>query len=186
MFNIFKRKKIEKESNVARTPEPIEKKPERFTKAKVFFFLWNILSITLYSAYTLFVTYQMAEKTFLSKVIIYLLYAYVGIFVLLILINLGNRKKLSTKLKNYKSATKFLKYAMQVLNFVLSIITAISALFSTGTIDFKSILFAVLSFIVTLILIFVEIVTLIIRKNIPLIKQNFLELHEKPVKRNED
>ena len=89
MFNIFKRKKFEKESNVALTPEPIEKKPERFTKTNVFFFLWNIMTITLYSAYTLFVTYQMAEKTFLSKVIIYLLYAYIAIFVLLILINIS-------------------------------------------------------------------------------------------------
>lgn len=185
MFNIFRRKITEKQSNVATLPNP-EKKPERFTKVKVFFFLWNILSITLYSTFTLVVTYQMAEKTFLSKVIIYLLYAYALAFVLLILINLGNRKKMKAGLKNYKSATKFLKYSMQVLNFVLSIITAITALFQTGTLDFQSILFATLSFIVTLFLILFEIAGIIIRKNIPIIKRNFLELREKPIKKTEE
>ena len=178
MIKLFKKRKIEKESNVATTPEQ-PKKQTVFTKWKVFFFLWNILSITLYSSYTLLITYQMAEKTFLSKVIIYLLYAYAAAFVLLILINLGNRKKLKSGLKNYKSATKFLKYAMQILNFVLSIITAISALFATGTFDFKAVLFAILSFIVTLFLILFEVAGIIIRKNIPLIKRNFLEIRDK-------
>ena len=184
MFNIFKRRKIEKESNVATTPEPV-KNTSTFTKWKVFFFVWSVCTITLYSAYTLFVIYKMAKKTFLSKVIVYLLYAYAGAFVLLILINLGNRKKLKSGLKNYKSATKFLKYAMQVLNFVLSIATAVSALFSTGTVDFKSIMFAVLSLIVTAILILFEIAGVIIRKNIPIIKRNFLELRDKPEKRDD-
>lgn len=185
MINIFKRRKQEKESNVATTPEP-EKRTSTFTKWKVFFFIWNICTITLYSAYTLFVIYQMAEKTFLSKVIVYLLYAYIAAFVLLILINIGNRKKLKSGLKNYKSATKFLKYAMQILNFVLAISTAVSVLFTTGTFDFKTILFAVLSLIVTLVLILFEIAGVIIRKNIPIIKRNFLELRDKPVKRNDD
>lgn len=185
MIKLFKKRKIEKESNVATTPEQ-PKKQSVFTKWKVFFFLWNILSITLYSSYTLLITYQMAEKTFLSKVIIYLLYAYAAAFVLLILINLGNRKKLKSGLKNYKSATKFLKYAMQILNFVLSIITAISALFATGTFDFKAVLFAILSFIVTLFLILFEVAGIIIRKNIPLIKRNFLEIREKPVSKHDD
>ena len=89
-------------------------------------------------------------------------------------------------LKNYKSATKFLKYSMQVLNFVLSIITAITALFQTGKLDFQSILFATLSFIVTLFLILFEIAGIIIRKNIPIIKRNFLELREKPIKKTEE
>lgn len=174
----FSRKKIQKESKIAKTPEQ-EEKPKKLTKARVFFFVWNILSITLYSTYTLFVTYRMAEKTFLSKVIVYLLYAYAFAFVILILINLGNKKKLKSGLKNYKSATKFLKYFMQIINFVLSIITAVSALFSTGTTDFLSILYATLSFIVTLVLILFEIAAIIIRKNMPLIKYNFLEMRDK-------
>ena len=185
MWNIFKQKQIEKESNVITTPEQKEK-TSMFTKTKVFFFIWNILSITLYSSYTLFVTYQMAEKTFLSKVIIYLLYVYAAAFLLLILINIGNRKKMKAGLKNYKSATKFLKYTMQILNFVLSIATAFSSLFSTGTLDFKSVLFAILSLIVTLVLILVEIAGIIIRKNFGIIKRNFLEIREKPIKRNMD
>ncbi len=184
MFNIFKRKKPEKQSNVATIPEP--KRTEKLTKVKVFFFIWNILSITLYSCFTLVVTYKMAEKTFLSKIIVYLLYAYALAFVLLILINLGNRKKLNTKLKNYKSATNFLKYAMQTLNFVLSIVTALTALFQTGKLDFQSILFATLSFIVTLFLILFEIIKIIIRKNMPLIKRNFLEIRDKTNNLNED
>lgn len=182
MINLFRRKKIKKESNVATTPED-SVGSENFTKSKVFFFIWNILSITLYSAYTLFVIYEMAEKTFLSKIIMYLLYAYGIAFILLILINIGNRRKLKSNLKNYKSATKFLKYAMQILNFILSITTALSALFSGAGIDFKSVLFAILSFIVTIVLILFEIAGIIVRKNISVIKHNFLEIREKPVKR---
>ena len=179
MAVFFRRRKQEKESNLATTPEP-KQKSEALTKVKVFFFLWNILSITLYSTYTLFIIYRLAEKNFLSKVIIYLLYAYIAAFALLVLLSIGNRKKLKYRLKNYKSATKFLKYAMQILNFTLSIITAISAFITTGTTDFQTVLFAVLSIFITLVMIFFEIVGIIIRKNIPLIKRNFLEMREKP------
>ncbi len=178
---MFKRKKIEKETNIALTPENEDIRPTK-TKFKVIFFLWNIFSITLYSCYTLFLTYRLAEKTFLSKIIVYLLALYSLAFLLLVLINIGNRKKLKSKLKNYKSATKFFKYAMQILNFVLSIITAVSALISTGKADLPTIAFAILSIFITLIMIFVEIISIIIRKNIPIIKQNFLDIREKPRK----
>ena len=37
MFSLFKRKPIEKESNVASTPEPVPEKKEKWTKIQVFF-----------------------------------------------------------------------------------------------------------------------------------------------------
>ena len=55
---------------------------------KVFFFIWNIVSITLYSAYTLFVIYKLSINTFLSKAIKWLLVLYIVAFGLLILIML--------------------------------------------------------------------------------------------------
>ena len=177
MLNIFKRNKQEKESNIASSPEQ-KPRSESFSKLTIFFWLWNVLSIGLYSCYTLFVIYNLSQKSFLSKVIIYLLYAYIAIFILIILINLGNRKRMKSGLKNYKSATKFLKYAIQVLNFVLSIITAISAFITTGTTDFSAIIYAVLSLIVTGVLILFEIAFIIISKNIPIIKRNFLEIRD--------
>lgn len=179
MKNFFKRKKIEKESNVASSPEQ-KPQEESFSKVKVFFWLWNILSIALYTSYSLFVIYNLTQKNFLSKIIIYLLYAYVAIFFLIIIIHIGNRKKMKSGLKNYKSATKFLKYIIQIINFVLSIFTAISAFITTGTTDISAIIYAILSLIVTIVLIFVEVVMIIIRKNIPIIKHNLLEIREKP------
>ena len=89
---------------------------------------------------------------------------------------------MNRQLKNYKSATNFLKYAMQILNFVLSIATAVSALISTGHADFSAVLWATLSFILTLIAILFEVAKIIIRKNITAIKQNFLDIREKPRK----
>ncbi len=174
----FKKKEKQKESNIASSPEQ-KNSAEELTRVKVFFFLWNILSIALYSCYTFFVIYKLSEKSFLSKIIIYLLYVYAGIFVLLILINIGNRKKMKYQLKNYKSATIFLKYTIQILNFFLSIFTAISAFVATGKVDFSTIGFAILSLIITLILILLEFAKIIIRKNIPLIKYNFLEMRDK-------
>lgn len=170
--------KKEKLSNEIFTPTDsvAEKKT---SKAKIFFFVWNIFSIILYSCYTLFVVYQMSEKSFLSQLIIYLLYAYAIIFIIIIILNLKNRKRLKTKLKNYQSSINFLKYLVQIINFILSIATAISALFSTGTLDFNAIGYGLLSIFVTLVLIIVEIAKLIIRKNIPLIKYNFLEIRDK-------
>ena len=182
MINPFKRKAIEKESNVALTPEDEDIRPPQ-NPIKVAFLVWNLLSITLYSCYTLFITYKLAEKTFLSKIIIYLLAVYAVTFVLLILINLGNNKRLKRNLKNYKSATKFFKYAIQILNFTLSIITAISAFITTGTTDISAIAFAVLSIIVTFFMILFEVAKIIVRKNIPLIKQNFLDLRDKTSRR---
>ena len=83
-------------------------------------------------------------------------------------------------LKNYKSATNFLKYAISIINFSLSIFTAISAFVTTGTTDVSAVLYAILSLFVTGFLILFEIAKIIVRKNIPLIKRNFLELREKP------
>lgn len=183
MINLFKRQKRVKESNRASSPEQ-NPRAEHFSKLTIFFWLWNFLSIGLYTCYTLFIIYNLSQKTFLSKFIIYLLYVYIATFVLIILINIGNRKKMKSGLKNYKSATKFLKYAIQILNFILSIATALSAFITTGTTDISAILYAVLSLIVTGVLVLIEIAFIIIRKNIPIIKQNFLEIREKPVNKN--
>ena len=142
------------------------------------FLLWNIFSIAVYSCYTLFVTYKLSEKNFLSKVILYLLIAYAVIFVLLILVSLNSKGRMKYRLKNYKSAVKFFKYAIQIINFVLSIITAISAFITTGKTNVSAILYAILSLFITLIFIFFEIVHIIIRKNIPLIKHNLLEIRD--------
>ena len=174
----FRKKPTQKESNVAESPKP-EPRVDVFSKSKVFFLIWNILSITLYSCYIFFVIYNLSSSNFLAKVIPYLLGAYAVAFVLLLLLSLGNRKKLKRRLKNYQSATKFLKYAIQIINFVLSIITAISALITTGTTNISAVLYAVLSFIITAIFIFVEIIKIIIRKNLPIIRYNFLEIRDR-------
>ena len=177
-MNWFTRKKIEKESNIATTPK--ESKPKRIiSKVNLVFLIWNILSITLYSCYTMFVIYNLSSQNFLSKVIIYLLLAYAVAFLFLIIFSLGNRKKLKSRLKNYKSATNFLKYTIQIINFVLSIVTAVSAFITNGTTDISSLFYAVGSLIITFFFILVEIVKIIIRKNIPLIKRNFLEIRDK-------
>ena len=170
-----------KESNVAKTPDSAKKSPEK-KKVNSFFLLITIFSIALYSCYTFFIIYKLTKKTFLSKIIIYLLGLYVFIFLLLILINLGNKRRMKNNLKDYKSATKFLKYSVQIINFILSIITAISAFITTGTTDISALAFAILSLCITFIFIFIEIISIKIRKNIPLIKRNFLELREKPSK----
>ncbi len=162
----------EKESNIARTPEETNTVFEPSRRSKVLFVLWNIFSIALYSCYTFFVTYKLTEKTFLSKVIIYLLIAYAVIFIILLFVGIGSRNRMKYHLKNYKSAVSFLKYIIQLINFVLSIITAISAF------NVSSIIYAILSLIITLIFIFIEIIKIIIRKNIPLIKHNLLEIRE--------
>lgn len=180
-MKLLKNDKKQKESNIAKTPDEFLGK-KTLSKTKVFFFVWNIFTITLYSCYTLFIVYKLTEKTFLSKIIPYLLGIYVISFLLLIFINLGNHKKLKYKLKNFGSATKFLKYSVQILNFVLSIFTAINAFFISGSTDFSTIVFAVLSIFVTAILILFEIAKILIRKHMPLIKQNFYELRDKPMK----
>ena len=177
-MSLFNRKKIEKESHIATTPEE-SKMQINSNKKNIAFLIWNILSIALYSSYTLFVIYKLSEHNFLSKIIVYLLGAYAVAFVLLILISIGNRTKLKYRLKNLQSVANFFKYFIQIANFVLSIITAISAFITNGTTDFSSILYAILSLAITLIFIIVEIAKIIIRKNLPLIKYNFLEIRDK-------
>lgn len=175
------RRNSQKESNVAKTPEESKKHP-RLKKINTFFFLMTILSIVLYSCYTFFVIYKLTEKTFLSKFIIYLLGLYIVVFILLILINLGNKRRMKSNLKDYKSATKFLKYAVQIINLALSIVTIISAFVTNGTTDILALAYAFLSLFITFIFILVEIISIKIRKNLPLIKRNFLELRDKPSK----
>lgn len=175
----------QKESNRLTTPEESLPGP-KMQKLNNWFFIFTIFSIIVYSCYTFFIVYKLAEKTFLSKIIVYLLGIYVIVFLILILVNLRNRRKMKYSLKNYKSATKFLKYAIQIINFSLSIITAISAFITTGTTDISALAYAFLSILITIIFIFFEIVSIKIRKNFPAIKQNFLELRDKPAKKKQE
>ncbi|MBQ8451264.1 MAG: hypothetical protein IJ538_00590 [Clostridia bacterium] len=174
-------KKKTKESKIAETPKE-DVTEEKFSGKDIFFFVLTVLSVILYSSYTLFVIYNQASKNFLSNFIVYLLIAYVIIFLILIVISFGNLKKMKFRLKNFQSATYFLKYIIQIINFILSIVTAISAFMTTGQTNFSTIIFAILSLLMTIILIFIEIIKIKIRKNMPIIKQNFLDLHEKPRK----
>ena len=182
MFKLLKRKPIEKESNIATTPAPVPEKKEKWSKIQVFFFFWNLISITLYSIFTFFVIYNLSINTFLSKLIKWVLLLYGITFLLLIIINLGNKRRMSHQLKNYKSATNFLKYFIQTLNFILSIATAVNALIITGTTDFSAVMWAVVSFTFTVINILFEVAKIIIRRNFSAIKQNFLDIREKPRK----
>lgn len=185
MFTL-KKNSIQKESKYLTTPEDDHEEPKKkktISKIKLFFFLWNIVSIALYSAYTLFVVYKMAKKTFLSTVIQYLLVLYAVVFVILLLLSFFDKKKNSSRLKNYKSAINFFKAFVQIINFVLSMITIISVFIATGKPDFAGFMFAILSLVLTLASIFFEIIKIIIRKNFGVIKQNFLEIHEKPRKK---
>ena len=88
-------------------------------------------------------------------------------------------------LSNYKSAASFLRYTITIINFSLSIITLIGAFITTGAVDFKSFIYAVLILIVTVISIFFEIGKIIIRKNFHVIKQNFLDLRIKGMKKED-
>ena len=176
-----KNNKQEKESKYAETPENSQNQKLSTTKLKVIFYVWNIFSIVLFSSYTMFVIYKLSEKSFLSKIIIYLLIAYFFAFVLLILISIGNKTSLKYRLKNFQSATKFLKYFVQIINFTLALATSLSVLFTTGKVDISAIFYGILSLILTIICILFEIAKIIIRKNIPLIKHNFLEMRDKPV-----
>lgn len=176
-----KNNKQEKESKYAETPENSQNRKLSTTKLKVIFYVWNIFSIVLFSSYTMFVIYKLSEKSFLSKIIIYLLIAYFFAFVLLILISIGNKTNLKYRLKNFQSATKFLKYFVQIINFTLALATSLSVLFTTGKVDISAIFYGILSLILTILCILFEIAKIIIRKNIPLIKHNFLEMRDKPV-----
>ena len=182
---IFNFRKTDKESNKAETPEAtLPKKKEK--PITVWFLLWNLVPIVLYCAYTFLFVYKTAQNNFLSKIVIYLLGTYVVVFLLLVLVNLHSKSKMKKGLKNYKSAASFLRYIVTIINFSLSIITLIGAFITTGAVDFKSFMYAVLILIVTVISIFFEIGKIIVRKNISVIKQNFLELRDKSLGRHED
>lgn len=169
---------IDKETNVATTPE--ESVPKRKEKPiTIWFLIWNIVPIIVYCCYTFFFVYKTSQSNFLSKIIIYLLAAYILVFVLLVVLNLKSKSKMKHNLKNYKSAANFLRYAVTIINFSLSIITLIGVFFTTGKVDFKSFVYALSVLAITVISIFFEIGKIIFRKNISLIKQNFLEIRDK-------
>ena len=89
-------------------------------------------------------------------------------------------------LKNYKSAASFLRYTITIINFTLSIIPLIGAFITTGAVDFKSFIYAILIIIVTIISIFFEIGKILIRKNISVIKQNLLDLRMNGLKKQKE
>lgn len=171
-------KKRQKESNIIETKGPIVLPEDKHAKFRFWFLLWNIVSLTFYTCYAFLTIYKLSEGSFLKNVFIYFLVGYTIAFALLVILNMGNQKKLGKKLKDYKSATKFLKYFIQLVNFTLSCITFFQSIGKT-TISFSSVLFALFSLTITIFNILLECAILIIRKNMPLIKQNFLELRDK-------
>ena len=177
-MSLLNRKKIQKESNVATTPE--NKLPvDGFSKSKFYLLLWNILSMAFYCCYIFFIIMQINYNQFLSKLIIWLVYIYITALVLLILLSIGSKRKLKSRMKNYKSALNFLKYFIQLVNFVLSIVTALSAFLTTGKADVKALSYAIISLGLTVIMVAFEVVKIIIRKNIPIVKKNFLEIRDR-------
>ena len=176
-MSIFNRKKVEKESNVASTPENAKPKVE-FSVAKFYYMLWYIFSMTFHICYVTYIIITIAQENFLSTVIKYLLYGYAAALILIVLISLGNKSKLKARLTNYKSALNFLKYLIQMISFVLSLVTAISSFFTTGKFDSIAMSSAITSLLLTAIMAFFEFLKVMIRKNIPIVKQNFLRMKE--------
>ncbi len=182
---VFGLRKQDKESNKAETPQ--ESMPKKKDKPiTIWFLLWNFVPILVYCCYTFFFVYKTSQNNFLSKIVIYLLGAYVVVFLLLVLFNLHSKSRMKKGLKNYKSATSFLRHTVTIINFSLSIITLIGAFITTGAVDFKSFMYAVLIIIVTIISIFFEIGKIIVRKNFAAIKQNFFEIRDKFQGRHEE
>ena len=177
-MNLFGRKKREKETHVAVTPESPKPKKE-FSKSKFYYLLWTIVSMAFYCCYVFYLIISVAQQYFLSKAILFLLSIYGIILVFIIIFSLGNRKKMKARLKTYKSALNFLKYFIQLISFTLSIVNAISSFFVTGVFDRYSLLNAFTSLLITVIMVVFEIVKIMIRKNIPIVKSNFLKIKEK-------
>lgn len=177
-MGFFNRKTIEKESKIASTPK--DKLPmQEFSRMKFFLLLWNIISIGLYCIYIAYLVLHTAQGKFLSTFIIWLLYIYVGIFILILIISIFQKNKLKDRLKNYKSAINFFKYFIQLVTFVLSIITAISTFLTTGKTDTVALKSAIFSLGFTVVMIVFEVVKILIRRNMPTVKQNFLVIREK-------
>ena len=125
---------------------------------------------------------NLARNVLCARFIKYILGAYITAFAILVIFGLFDQKNMKHRLKNYKSAVTFFKGAVQILNLTLSIITIITIFIATGKPDFKGIIIALFSLFLTIISLFFEIVKIIIRKNVGIIKQNFLDLHQKPRK----
>ena len=172
------KKKVDKQTNIASSPEQAPEKKE-FSKAKFYYLLWYIVSLSFHLGYVVYLILTIAEKTFLSKAITYLLYGYGVVFLIIVLVSLKDKKRLKDRIKNYKSALNFLKYLIQLISFTVSIVNAISSFFVLGKFDRTALGTAMISLILTLIMIVLEVTKIIIRKNIPIFKRNFLRIKEK-------
>ena len=102
------KKKVDKQTNIASSPEQAPEKKE-FSKAKFYYLLWYIVSLSFHLGYVVYLILTIAEKTFLSKAITYLLYGYGVVFLIIVLVSLKDKKRLKDRIKNYKSALNFLK-----------------------------------------------------------------------------
>lgn len=142
------------------------KKKSFFDKIKLMFFIWNIFSIAVYTAYTLYNAYQNTKSPVYSKIILALLIAYAIAFVFLLIFGYKNKIQLKANMKNYKSATNILKHLVKILNLSLSITTALSVFASGGRLNIFTILFGVLAITITATSIFFEIIKMFIRKKL--------------------
>ena len=177
-MKLFKKKVIEKESNVAVSPEPTQPYI-KFSVAKFYLLLWNILSMMIYIVNVLYIILLIVDQIeFLRNIIIYLLAVYALAFVLIVILSIGSKSKLKLRMKNYKSAVKFLQYFIQIISFVISFVTALSTFLTKGYFDSKALFNALTSLIITCVMVFFEVIKILIRKNIPIVKENFLRLRE--------
>lgn len=177
-MGIFKRQKIEKESNIASTP--VDKLPKaEFSRWKFFMLLWNIISIGIYCVYISYLVLQSSSGKFLYNFIIWLLYIYIGIFVLILIVSIFQRHKFKTRLSYYKSSINFFKYFIQIVTFVLAIITIISTFLTTGRANTNELSTALFSLGFTIVMVIVEIAKILVRRNLPTFKRNFLVIREK-------
>ena len=176
-MKILRKKQIQKESNIASAPQHI-KAPSSFSVKRFYLLLWEILSMTFFCIYVFYTIFRVPEISFLCDIIIYVLYGYGFALILILLFSIGQKSKRKARLKNFKSAIKFLQYTIQAVSIVLLLVTAISSIFTTGKIDIRALTSALYSLIVTCVMVFFEVIKIMIRKNIPVVKENFLRLKE--------
>lgn len=177
-MGLFSGKKVEKEASVS-TNVTMSKPKKEFSKAKFYYLLWNIVYMSFTFCYAFYLIITVAEQNFLADVIKFLLYFYGAVLVLVILFSIGSKKKLKRRLTTYKSALNFLKYLIQLISFSLAIVNAISSFFITGKFDSNALSSAFASLILTVIMAVIEIVKIMIRKNVPIVKQNLLKIKER-------
>ena len=112
---------------VTKSKEPVKEKEKKISAFQKIYFGFSVISVIVQIIITFYLLASSSADPKLERVIVVLGFVYLGVFLIMVLMNFHTRKLSKNSLAMYKGSMKFVKHAFKLIMLSVSILNIISA-----------------------------------------------------------